>query len=508
MGILERVKTAMRTWLEIEPGTDSGAIKIDSALSFDAQVLRNRIWYRGDPSEIEQFFKAAGTDTVTESLFWASVPALPIRKMHLDIPTQVVDRLAGVVASDFTGFEIKDKESEKVWEEIANDNRWNELSHDSIGEALVTGDGAYKMTIDPSVSEYPIIEFYGADRATPVHKRGRLQEIVFHTLYSKDSRRYRLDEHYGNGYILSQLYDISVKNDREVPLGALAETAGLLPEVKFTGKMLAVPLRFFKSPMWPNRGASILQTKSSAYDALDEVISEWWDDYRKGRVKQFLPEDMFPRDPNTGKILRPNAFDDIFVKISPSLAEGDNNGMSTFSPSLRAEAYMTGYAQALDMSLQGIVSPATLGIDLKKTDNAEAQREKEKTTLWTRAKIVDALTEAWPLLVQTALAAYDNMKKRNPREVEVEVTFGEYSSPSFDQQLESMAVAAQWNLVSIEQQVDELYGDTKDDEWKATEVSRIKELRGIATVAEPAPGSPPMAPKPITKIEEPEDGSV
>ena len=55
MGILERVKTAMRTWLEIEPGTDAGAIKIDSALSFDAQVLRNRIWYRGDPSEIDQF---------------------------------------------------------------------------------------------------------------------------------------------------------------------------------------------------------------------------------------------------------------------------------------------------------------------------------------------------------------------------------------------------------------------------------------------------------------------
>lgn len=394
MGILERMKTAMRTWLEIEPGTDAGAIKIDSALSFDAQVLRNRIWYRGDPSEIEQFFKAAGTDSVTQSLFWASAPALPIRKLHLDIPTQIVDRLAGIIVSDFTGFEIKDKEAEGIWNEIAEDNQWAKLANESVAEVLVTGDGAYKIAIDPEVSDYPIIEFYGADRATPVYKRGRLQEIVFHTLYSKDSRRYRLDEHYGKGYIKSELYDISSRNERDVNLGTLPETAGLLPEVKFTGDMLAVPVQFFKSSIWPGRGSSILQTKSPAFDALDEVISEWWDDYRKGRVKQFLPEDMFPRDTNTGKILRPNAFDDIFVKISPSLAEGDNNGMSTFAPSLRAESYLAGYGQALDMCLQGIMSPATLGIDLKKTDNAEAQREKEKVTLWTRAKIVDALNEA------------------------------------------------------------------------------------------------------------------
>lgn len=101
--------------------------------------------------------------------------------------------------------------------------------------------------------------------------------------------------------------------------------------------------------------------------------------------------------------------------------------------------------------------------------------------------------------------AYDNMRSRNPKDVEIDVTFGEYSSPSFDQQLETMALAAQWNLVSIEQQIEELYGDTKDDAWKAIEVKRIKELRGVATMEEPSPGSPPTAPKPVTKLEEIEE---
>jgi hypothetical protein len=60
----------------------------------------------------------------------------------------------------------------------------------------------------------------------------------------------------------------------------------------------------------------------------------------------------------------------------------------------------------------------------------------------------------------------------------------------FDTQLQTLGVAAQWNLLSIEQMVEDAYGDTKDDKWKATEVERIKELRGIATLDMPAPGGP------------------
>jgi len=179
--------------------------------------------------------------------------------------------------------------------------------------------------------------------------------------------------------------------------------------------------------------------------------------------------------------------------------------MQTFAPDIRATAYQAGYAQALDMALMGVISPSTLGIDVKKLDNAEAQREKEKATLWTRARIVDTLTEAWPKLVQAAIAALDNLNKNQPRTVDVEVMFGEYASPSFDTQLQSMGVAAQFNLLSIEATVDELWGDTKDEAWKQQEVERIKELRGVMTVAEPAPGGPMPAAKPMTGVED-DDG--
>ena len=39
--------------------------------------------------------------------------------------------------------------------------------------------------------------------------------------------------------------------------------------------------------------------------------------------------------------------------------------------------------------------------------------------------------------------------------------------------------------MSIEASVDELYGDSKDDDWKKEEVARLKAEQGIAELEEP-----------------------
>ena len=40
--------------------------------------------------------------------------------------------------------------------------------------------------------------------------------------------------------------------------------------------------------------------------------------------------------------------------------------------------------------------------------------------------------------------------------------------------------------MSVEASVDELYGDTKDDDWKQEEVARLKAEQGISDMDEPA----------------------
>ena len=146
---------------------------------------------------------------------------------------------------------------------------------------------------------------------------------------------------------------------------------------------------------------------------------------------------------------------------------------------------MNSYSGFLDLAIQGIISPATLGIDLKKTDNAESQREKEKITLHTRNKIVDILTQVIPELVSAVMMTYDNMIGQTPGKYEASVKFGEYASPDFDSTVETVGKAKNYGVMSTEKAVDEMYGDTMTDEEKAEEVQRIKKEQGVAEVDEP-----------------------
>ena len=142
---------------------------------------------------------------------------------------------------------------------------------------------------------------------------------------------------------------------------------------------------------------------------------------------------------------------------------------------------MASYSSFLDLVLQGIVSPATLGIDLKKTDNAESQREKEKVTLYTRGQIINALNKAIPQLVSIVMMVYDNMQQKAPSQYDASVKFGEYAAPGFDTVVEVVGKAKSLGVMSTEKAVDELYGDTMTDEEKAEEVARIKAENSMQT---------------------------
>ena len=149
---------------------------------------------------------------------------------------------------------------------------------------------------------------------------------------------------------------------------------------------------------------------------------------------------------------------------------------------------MQSYVTTLDMCLQGIVSPATLGIDVGKMASADAQREKKDVTGYTRGAITDALEKALPQVVSSMLNVFDAMNSRPFRSYEPVVTFGEYAAPDFNSRIEMVGKAAASGIMSIETMVDELWGASKDDKWKKAETVRLKEFRGIETMDEPSVG--------------------
>lgn len=491
------LKGFILNWLGIEPASHDTKILVHEAITHSANVLKNQLWYRGDPMELEQFYKQlAETDvnvysTTIKSKFWASVPNgdVRIRKIHSGLPAMMVDILSDIVVNDLLEPEM-DSGLQDRWEDFCKENEFSDILVEALQKALVTGDGAFKLNIDTDLSEQPLLEFYGADQVDYEYKRGKLQAVIFKTEYCHKNVRYQLHERYGKGTVAYKLFG---PNDKEVDLGTIPETEGLV-DVTFTGDyLMAVPLRIYKSPKYKDRGQSILDKKSDSFDALDETLSTWLDGVRASRVKQYIPENLIPKD-REGNSLKPDVFNP-WIAVSGGLSEDGNSKIEAVQGAFSTQSLLESYITFLDVCLQGILSPSTLGIDVKKLDNADAQREKEKTTMYTRDTIIKALKCALEKLFDIIMRTQDNMLGKTPPEEGYEATFewGQYANPSFEAMVETLVKAKQGQIMSTEKIVDELYGDTLDEDDKAEEIARIKaEYGGGTEVEEPSVGDNDM----------------
>ena len=489
MSFMDKVRDSIRSFLQIEPATGK-QISIRETLDYQGNAIKNRIWYRGDGNELAQLYRNIA-EMDERYMFWASrsTPGLEMRKIHTGLPAIIVDTLAGIAVTNLNDFEFDSKPIGEIWEQIAAENRFKELLTRAVAETLVIGDGAFKISLDSAVSDHPLLEFWPGDRVEYTMVRGRATEIIFRSeIKMGGGRKAELREIYGKGYIRYRL----TRGEDEIDLSSVESLADL-QDVEFGAEdrryMLAVPLRFFQSDRWEGRGQSVFDKKIECFDAFDEAWSQWMDALRAGRSKTYIPENLIPRDPQTGALRRSNAFDDRFIRTDADMSQNAQNKIETVAPGIPHDAYTATYSTALDQCLQGLISPATLGVDVKKLDNAEAQREKEKVTLYTRAKIVEPLQDALEALVEASLMAYyDSTGGAVPADqsLDVEVTFGDYANPSFESQVETVGKARTQGVMSIEASVDELYGDSRNDDWKKQEVARIKAQEGVMETGEPA----------------------
>lgn len=477
----DSVRNGIRSFLQINP-PQQYTFQVTEQLDYYGNAAVNRIWVRGSASELQELYSGMPGD-VSRTRFWAAVSSAgnDINKLHTGIPGIMRKIITHIVISDMGDIRVGDKWQQE-WKNIEKENHFKDLLEEAVKEILTVGDGAFKISFDPELSELPIIEFIPGDRLEYVIKRGRIQEIIFRTRYIKKDGTYTLEETYGRGYIRSRL----LKDDKEMDLSAISETQNIQPEILFVdGFIMAVRFVAFKSDKYKGRGAGIFDDKADALDALDETWSQWMDALRRGHSKEYIPENMLPRNPFTGEIMPPNPFDHAYIKVDKSMAEGAKGEITIKQPVIPHESYMSTFCNALDLVLQGILSPSTLGIDVKKLDNAEAQREKEKVTLYTRNKIVQALQETVPDVIDVTIKAYNTWMKRPIEDVDAEIPFGEYANPSFESQVETVGKGKTQGIMSVEACVEELYGASKDNEWKAEEVMRLKREQGIVEAEEP-----------------------
>lgn len=483
--VANKIRKGLRSFLQITPASEF-TVTINESVDHLSNCAKNRIWYWGKSKQLSSLYSQIDEPS---TLFWKAIPTVgqEIRKIHIPLSALIVDTIANIVMDDYNGIEINDKNStihNERWQDIEQSNEFAEVLRECLTDIGIVGDGAFKISFDKSISDLPIIEWYPAERVQFVYKRGRIREIVFYTEYVHDFKKFFFTETYGYGYIMYKLYN---SEKTEIPINSIPDTAWVDCKgyTHNDSYMWAVPVKLGKSN-YKGRGKGLIDDKCESFDSLDEAWSQWMDALRAGRTKTRIPDELVPRNPDTGESIAPNPFDNRFITISTSGAENANNEIKTETPTIQCDAYLQTYITALDLCLQGVISPSTLGIDVKKLDNAEAQREKEKTTLYTRKSYVELVEKVLPQLVKAALNADAEIHEKPifADSIEVSVKFGEYANPSFESQVETVGKARQNGVMSIETSVDELYGDSKDDDWKAIEVKRIKEEQGITTVKE------------------------
>ena len=68
------------------------------------------------------------------------------------------------------------------------------------------------------------------------------------------------------------------------------------------------------------------------------------------------------------------------------------------------------------------------------------------------------------------------------------MTFQPYANPSFESQVETVAKAVSAGIMSKETGVETLYGDSRDEQWKAQEIARLKGENNVSENSEQTAG--------------------
>ena len=197
---MNRLQSFIARIFKIEPARDR-TVTIIEPHTFRENVLRNKIWYRGDSAELEQYFQKTARWDVEKARFWAAHAQGNVRKMHSGIVGTVVDRYKDIVLADMDSIDFGEnqKSLNELWNKLYEKSKLNDVIGEAITGTLAAGDGAFKITAD-SCSEYPIVEFYDAENVDYVYVHSKLQEIKFYTTYKNGKKDLRLEETYGHGY--------------------------------------------------------------------------------------------------------------------------------------------------------------------------------------------------------------------------------------------------------------------------------------------------------------------
>ena len=458
------------------------------------KVKENRIWYIGDANELLNYYRVQKIYGNNEEpiynenrrqYFWAiSTSETHIKRVHSGVPRAIITALTNVIG--IPNITVNGKEIPQLLEAIDFQDL---LMQRAIPLTMAEGWGAFKIIIDPNTKlfRHPIVKYYEANAVKFIVRNGKKIGCIFKDFYQLKDKNYmlvdvrRLDDE-GNSCIEYKLYQLeNGDNTEEVPLSTIPELATLtdlkIPQYRH---MLAVPCVFMNDPDNPDYGRSFYDGKIDLFDDLDQSLSQRSQTCRVSTPVEYYPVDLLEKAQN-GKAIMPSVYNRQFI-AKPGIPNGDGSvdaKIDTSQPSLNFEQYNQEQLSLVNMIMFGLISPATMGINVSKTDSGSSQREKEKTTIMTRNAIMSANIPIIRELVQIVLDFDDYINKGIlPNEDrEISVKFNEFANPSFESL--SKVLYPMWvsGAISTRMYVNKLYGSSLAEEDKEAEIKALDDLR-------------------------------
>ena len=476
----------------------------------DDEIRRCRIseyktWYSGDSDELNNFYLNAmirdfNLDPIynrnRRQYFWAvSESEGGFKKVHSGIPRAIIDTLVNVIGP--ANIECESEEYKKELDEELNVNSFRTLVNTREEPlTMVCGCGAFKVSAIPGM-KHMLIQYYDADDVEFAVANGEFVGAIYKDYYSDDDgKKYTLLEkrrvEENKSIIEYELFKMNGRGEGEkVPLTDLKQTENLQRiEIDGIDEALVEPCLFFDDPLHPYKGRSMFQGKCDLFDDLDQSLSISSKTSKLSTPIDYIPIECLQTGPK-GEMRKPNSYNRDYILINtPQNMLGDPTAgagkIQTTQAQLNFEQYDNEQKSKLNMILTGIMSPCSLGVDLKSRDNSDAQREKEKVTIMTRDNIIEAQRKILQTLARHVIIMKKYMESPDGKFKiddipQFSVKFREFANPSFENRLSTLGAAWSNGMISTKIYVDMLWGDTIPESEKQSEMERLEAQRKEGT---------------------------
>lgn len=527
MTILERMRARVRgiagSVLKTKRPDDDRTTFINDNEKLGRMKLKEYdVWYDGDGDELLNFYTRENYIGFNyepfymrnkKNYFWAiSSTEAQIKRTHSGQPRNIVDTLVNIMPFPL----ISAGEDTKKLQAVVKESGLEQVYKDEqLPLTLVEGWGCWKINWNKDVSDYPSVEYVSAENVDFIYKNGKIIGIVFKNYYTSDKKRYLLLETRSIEWkpnsaaaegsegervlvITNELYELPTNTAagdddtllKKVDLKSVPELESVEERIEIGpfDKLFAVPCILLgnTSRQW-GYGRSIFTGKIDLFDDLDQALSQSSNAVRLSTPIEYIDEEYLERDKN-GLPKKPKAYDRKYIMMK---GQKNGDGVSTgqpvqiTQPSVEFSRYSDHAVQILLQILNGILSPATLGIDIAKKDNAAAQREKEKVTIFTRNALINGEERILRSLMEQMLMAKEFMDTGavSVHAYDISVKFNEFADDSFENKLEALGKAYDMEEISTDMYLNKLYGDTLSEEERAAEKEFLESARQARTEA-------------------------